>query len=326
MNASSAKCPGTGSSAVIAALCVFLLDAFSARPGSCATAAAAAAARPVPHRIVSLVPSVTETLFALGLADRVVGVSTDSDVPVQAVALPKVGTFTAPVAEAIVVLRPDLVLTSPSPGNQSAVNALQRAGINVAVIGGDGGIDEARKGMLDVARAAGEEARGAGLVARLDAELETVRAAVAGRERPVVAVAVGRDPLVLAGPSSYLGELVVVAGGANVAAAVGGRWPRVGLEFLVQQRPEVLLDLSISMEPGDSPAPGDQAAVLERWADLGPVPAVSSRRVHRADRLWASALLRPGPRLADAARFLALTLHPRLALPPSALRPLEDAK
>jgi len=262
-------------------------------------------------RIVSLVPSVTETLFALGIGARVVGVSTDSDFPAAAAALPEVGTFGAPVAEAIAALTPDLVLTSPSPGNHSAVSALQRAGVRVVVVGGDGGIQDVTDGILDVARATGEETRGKELVARIDAELVSVRRGVAGLDRPAVAVAVGREPLILAGPSSYLGELITVAGGSNIAGAVGGRWPRVGLEFLVQQRPEVILDLSVAMERAAEPAAaGGQAEALERWANLGPIPAVASRRVYGADRKSAAVLLRPGPRLAEAARLLAARLHP----------------
>ncbi len=275
-----------------------------------------------PRRLVSLVPSITETLFALGIGDRVVGVSASCDFPERVGALAKVGTFTAPVAEAIVALTPDLVLTSPSPGNQSAVRALQRAGVRVAVVYGDGGIEEARQGMLAVAEAVGEAARGRDLVARVDAELGAVRRAVAGLQRPKVAVAVGREPLILAGPASYLGELIALAGGTNVADAVGGRWPQVGLEYLVEQRPEVIFDLSISMETAarSKELPRTEAAetaALQAWQRLASVPAVAERRVFDGSDVsttteQGSLLLRPGPRLGQAARLLAGKLHPEV--------------
>ncbi len=278
----------------------------------------------VPRRLVSLVPSITETLFALGIGDRVVGVSTSCDFPTSVQSLPKVGTFTAPVAEAIVALAPDLVLTSPSPGNQSVVAALQRAGVRVAVVHADGGMEEARQGMLAVAEAVGEGARGRDLVAGVDAELEMVRSAVAGLERPKVAVAVGREPLILAGPSSYLGELVILAGGDNVADAVGGRWPQVGMEYLVQQQPQVIFDLSVPMErpavSGDSSGPDVAGtSAFQAWAGLSTLPAVAERRVYDGsdgsnpggrDGEPDSLLLRPGPRLGRAARLLAARLHP----------------
>lgn len=288
--------------------------------GRSARTDAASSATAAPRRLVSLVPSITETLFALGIGDRVVGVSASCDFPASVKTLPKVGTFTAPVAEAIVALTPDLVLTSPSPGNHSAVRALQRAGVRVEVVYGDGGIAEARQGMAVVADAVGEGTRGRELIARIDAELAAVRAAVAGLQRPRVAVAVGREPLILAGPASYLGELLALAGGTNIADAVGGRWPQVGLEFLVQQRPEVIIDLSISMNsPVFAGDPSDEMSLdsiaVKAWERLSSVPAVVRGRVYGSSDPQASgaepdALLRPGPRLGETARLLAARLHP----------------
>jgi iron complex transport system substrate-binding protein len=270
-------------------------------------ASAVEAAATTSNRIVSLVPAVTETLFALGIGPRVVGVSTYCDYPPETKTLPKVGSFTEPVAETIVALKPDLVLTSPSPGNETSVRAIERTGIRVAVIQSEGGLREARSAILDVARAVGASEAGAALVARIDARLGAVKAAAAGLARPTAAVVVGREPLVLAGPGSYLGELLVLAGGANIADALGGRWPRVGMEFLVASRVEVLVDLSVGM--GEAPDDEDAAAA---WASMPSLPAVASGRVVRdSDAL----MLRPGPRLADAAEALFRALHPGAALP-----------
>jgi iron complex transport system substrate-binding protein len=263
-----------------------------------------------PARIVSLVPAVTETLFALGIGPRVVGVSTYCDYPPQTGTLPKVGSFTEPVAETIVALKPDLVLTSPSPGNETSVRAIERTGIRVAVIQSEGGLREARSAIVDVARAVGAAEAGEALVARIDARLAAVKAAASGLSRPTAAVVVGREPLVLAGPGSYLGELLVLAGGANVADALGGRWPRVGMEFLVASRAEVLVDLSVGM--GEAP---EEAEAAQAWASMPSLPAVASGRVVR-DR--DALMLRPGPRLADAAEALFRALHPGVALPSSA--------
>lgn len=259
-----------------------------------------------PARIVSLVPAITETLFAIGAGPRVVGVSTYCDFPGEAAPLPKVGTFTEPVAEVIVALRPDLVLTSPSPGNETSVRAIERTGVRVAVVQGEGGLKEARAAMLEVALQVGEGPAGEALVAGIDARLEAVRRAAGPLDRVKAAVVVGREPLVLAGPASYLGELLHLAGGLNIAEEIGGRWPRVGMEFLVQAGPDVLVDLSASM--GEAPA----ADPLSSWSALGSVPAVARGRVI-ADR--ASVMLRPGPRLAEAAEALFAALHPGVAIP-----------
>ena len=262
---------------------------------------------PAPIRLISLVPAITETLFALGLGERVVGVSTYCDFPPEARALPKVGTFSEPVAEAIVALHPDLVLTSPSPGNESAVRAIERAGVRVAVVQSEGGLAESRSAMLAVADVVGAKPEGERLLATIDARIEAVRSAASSLEKPRVAVVVGREPLVLAGPASYLGELVVLAGGVNVADPVGGRWPRVGLEYLVQSSPQVLVDLSISMGEQDS-----AGALFLAWSSIAKVPAIASGRVVGDER---SVMLRPGPRLGEAAVALATALHPGFVLP-----------
>ena len=253
-------------------------------------------------------PAITETVFALGLGDRLVGVSTYCDHPAAAASLPKVGTFTEPVAEAIVALKPDLVLTSPSPGNESAVRAIERTGVRVSIVRSEGGIAEARRAMHDVAAAVGEPEKGDHLVAGIDARLRSIENRARTLAHPKAAIVIGREPLVLAGPSSYLGELVVLAGGKNVADAIGGRWPRAGMEFLVASSPDVIVDLSFAMNAdGSLESSRENADPAASWSALSSVPAVANGRVV-AGR--ASAMLRPGPRLADAAEALFAALHP----------------
>ncbi|MFT4569597.1 MAG: iron complex transport system substrate-binding protein [Hyphomicrobiaceae bacterium] len=266
-----------------------------------------------PARIVSLVPALTETLFALGVGDRVVGVSDFCDEPAAARLLPRVGTFVAPVAEAVLALNPDLVLTSPTPGNQSAVGALKRAGVRIGVVGGDASIQEVRRSILRTAALVGAQAEGQELLAAMTADLDWVRAAAAPEPRPLVALVIGSDPLVLAGASSYLGELLELAGAENLGAKLEGRWPRVGMEFLVSESPAVLIDVSTPME-----SEGGAQAARTSWERFPSLRAVADQRIHV---LKASVLLRPGPRLGSAARRLFEVIHPEAAL---ALKPEGD--
>ena len=252
-----------------------------------------------PARIVSLTPGVTETLFALGVGDRVVGVSRYCDYPPEARERPKVGTFLAPVVEAAAALDPDLVLTSPSPGNYEPVAAMERAGLNVvAVPEGSGSVAEVLGSIRAVAETVGAEEAAARLTAAIEAELARVARKAEGRLRVAAAVVVGHDPLVLAGPESYLGELLARVGGANVADSLGGRWPRASLEFLFASRPLVIIDLSMGSEA---------AAVAERWRRLEDLPAVKAGRVYFDASL---VLLHPGPRLGSQAALLSRFLHP----------------
>jgi len=268
------------------------------------TAAAALADGAVPARIVSLTPSVTEILYALGAGDRLVGVSDESTEPPACRNVPRVGTFLAPVVERVLSLEPDLVITSPSPGNQNAVLAIERSGVRTAVVTeGSASLADLRSAIGRTAEAIGRSSEGDALLAVIDSALARVRARVAGLPTPRTAVVIGLEPLVLAGSESYLGDLVRLAGGTNVADAVPGRWPRVGWEFLVSAAPEVVIDLS---RVGAPDAEGGRGAGSSR-ASFEDLPAGRNGRVYRPT---GDLLLRPGPRVAQAAAEIAGALHP----------------
>jgi len=256
-----------------------------------------------PQRIVSMTPSVTETLFALGAGPRVVGVSTYCDYPPEVTSLPRVGTFLAPVIESVIALRPDTVITSPTPGNRSPVAALERAGIRVAVVTeGSASIADARRAILETADIIGRSLEAAAIVTSIDGMIEAIRSSVAKLDRPPVALVVGHDPLVLAGPESYLGELVTVGGGENIANALGGKWPRTSLEYLLEAAPDVIIDAST-----DDNSRSEAEGLARRWSRYSEIPAVAAGRVHgHASHL----LVRPGPRMGEAARKVASWIHP----------------
>lgn len=257
-----------------------------------------------PERIVSLTPGVTETLFAIGANNRVVGVSDYCDYPSEVSSLPRVGSFLAPVVEAVIRLQPDLVIISPSPGNKNAVAALERAGIAVKVVGeGSGSLAEVRATILEIASAVGLKIEGEALVASIDTILARVRKQVAGLDAVSVAMVVGYEPLVLAGPDSYLGELIELAGGRNIADALTGKWPRTGWEFLLAAKPEVVIEASAS--DGGAADAGVQARRWSRYREI--LPAVAEGRVYSDG---ASLLLHPGPRLGEQATLISRYLHP----------------
>ncbi|MFM8413075.1 MAG: helical backbone metal receptor [Alphaproteobacteria bacterium] len=147
-------------------------------------AAAAPAASPSPlaaRRIVSLAPSVTEILFAVGAGDRVVAVSSSCDRPAEVARLPRVGTWVAPSVEEILALSPDLVVAVPSPGNRDAVLRLRELGLRVEVVG-EATLGDAWDAMLRIGEWTGRDAEARELVERLRHELDEVRASVAGTD------------------------------------------------------------------------------------------------------------------------------------------------
>src|SRR5262245_54613028 len=191
------------------ALCVAALCAKAAQAGVAGSPSA-------PARIVGLTASVTETLFAIGAGPHVVAVSDYCDFPAEAAALPRVGTFLAPVVERVLSIEPDLVLTSPTPGNRNAVEAIEHAGVRVGVVSeGSASIEDGYSSMLEAARLVGRADRGGELVAAIRSRMAELRNRVAHEPVVRVAMVVDFDPLVLAGPSSYLGDLIEAAGGEN---------------------------------------------------------------------------------------------------------------
>jgi len=249
---------------------------------------------PRPVRIVALAPSVAEILFALGAADRVVGVSDfAADLP-EAKGKMRVGGF-EPSREFVVGLRPDLVVVSRDGTASSAVGFLQDWGVPVLITGGfdlDGVLDD----IQAVGRAIGEEARAAKLVADLRGRAEAAGRRAASRKGPrLSAIAlIWPDPPVVAGPRTFVGDLLRRAGLDNPAPERGGSagaWPRVSHETIAGWNPSLVI----------RPDTKENAAAFRKSFGEDPrwkvVPAVRDGHVVPVPGNW---LERPGPRLVDA--------------------------
>ncbi|MGH9369946.1 MAG: helical backbone metal receptor, partial [Vicinamibacterales bacterium] len=194
----------------------------------------------VPARIVSTSPSITETLFALGLGDRVVGVSTYCRFPPEVLKLPKIGTFLQPDAELIAGLSPDLVIVHEvSNGIDRRLNAL---GIRFVVVE-RGTLASVFSSIRQIAAAAGVAGRGETLVAEIQRGLGAVRRDGSRGPRRRVLFIIGRRPGVLAdlvavGPGSYLNDVIDIAGGTNVLSIAGQpEYPRISLETVLRLDP-----------------------------------------------------------------------------------------
>jgi iron complex transport system substrate-binding protein len=252
------------------------------------------------ERIISLAPSITETLFALGLGDKVVGVSTYCDYPPAAAKIDRVGTFLQPNVERILTKKPDLVIAVPSPGNRGSVERLRDLGVAVLIVDPER-IAQILDSIRRIADAAGVPDAGAALVARIEADLAAVEAKLRDASRPRALMLVGRTPFVAAGPPTYQGELLERAHATNLVTG-DDAWPRLSLEFIVAQKPEVIIDASMGSE-----AAPDRSAALAFWQGFPTIPAVRDGRVGGQG---ASELLRPGPRVAETLATVARFIHP----------------
>ena len=256
-----------------------------------------------PRRIVSLVPAITEMLFAIGAAPQVAAVSSYDEFPPEVKALPKVGALLDPDTERILALRPDLVVVY---GSQSDLQTqLQRAGIRTFSYR-HGGIATTLDTIRELGTVTGHEREAGTLVSSLQARLDAVRDRLKGRPQPRVLLVFGRQPGALrgiyaSGGVGFLHEMLNIAGGRNVFADVRREAVQPSLETLLARAPDVILEVRAMRLPGNS------AVERDDWSGLSSIPAVRNRNVHL---MTGDYLVVPGPRLAMATEAFAHALHP----------------
>ncbi len=252
----------------------------------------------VPERIVSIGPSNTEFLFALGAGDRVVGVDDFSDEPSQARAKEKVGGVKVSL-EKVTALRPDLVITTKF--TDGTVERLAEITPALLVVDPQGVPDVARTAVL-LGSALGTD--GSALAARIDAKVAAVRAKTSSAPKPRVFHEVdASDPTrpFTVGPGSFIADLIDIAGGANVAAGTTSSYPQLSLEEIVRSDPQVIV-----LGDSDYGVSAGQVAARPGWSEISAV------KDHRVIGVAGSLVSRPGPRLGDAAEAYARLLHPEI--------------
>jgi len=255
-----------------------------------------------PARIVSLAPSLTETIFALGAGERLVGVTDYCDYPPEVSCIARVGGFVNPNLEAIIALRPDLVVAVPNGGAKPLVERLGQLGIPVLIVQvytlAD--IDVA---IRDVGRAIRAPDRAEALIARMHRSMERVEERLRGRPRRRVILVWEQQPLIVGGAGTYIDELIEKAGGENIAAASQGRFPHYGIEEVVAEGPEVILD-AFMLSDASAASSEARRRFWDRWPTI---PAVRTGEIHFIETFT---VVRPGPRIPEALEILARAIHP----------------
>jgi iron complex transport system substrate-binding protein len=246
-----------------------------------------------PKRIVSVAPSNTEILFALGLGRQMVGATDYCSHPPQARSLQKVGGIQLNY-ERILSLKPDMVLAVTNL-QKTSIARMEALGLPVFTIDPHT-VEETIAAIELVGRAAGSRAAAARVAGRMRTKLASVRKAVAGRsERPGVLTIIQLQPLIVAGPNTFMDDCIRLAGGRNVASDARGPYPIFSVEQAVLRKPEVIFT-----------SPRNRQALLNSpvWRA---VPAVSQGRIYHPEQ---DLVELPGPRLADGVEALARFLHP----------------
>jgi iron complex transport system substrate-binding protein len=254
-----------------------------------------------PTRIVSLAPSITEILFSLDLGERVVGVTTYSNYPVEATLKPKVGSYINLNVEAIISLSPGLVIGTKDGNRKNVTDLLEQAGIKVFIVN-PRDVASAIESIEWVGMVAGVPERGRDLRKTLEGRLSRIQDLVSHRREPSVFMQINLKPIMTVNGDTFLHDLIRLSGGHNIFEKEPFHYPRINVEEIIARRPEVIM--ISSMELG-----GRFEAAREEWLKLTVIPAARDKRVHLIDSDISN---RPGPRIVDALEIMARFVHPEV--------------
>lgn len=250
-----------------------------------------------PQRIISLAPSITETLFALGLGDRVVGVTDWCDYPPEALDKEKVGGYTTPDIEKIVALNPDLILVAHGTPME-VINTMVGLGLTVFGIKTTD-LDDLLNDIRRIGEITDKELEAQALTSAMESKIEAITDATSELEnRPRVFCIIWNDPLQTAGSGTFIHELIEKGGGVNICGNITG-YPIISIEEVIARNPEVIITSSW---------PGVYEWAMNETA-LNATDARQNNRVFVCDDNLAQ---RPGPRLVKGLEWFAHFIQPEI--------------
>jgi iron complex transport system substrate-binding protein len=253
------------------------------------------------QRIVSLSPNLTEIVFSLGLGDRVVGVSSDSDWPAEANSKPKVGTFWQPNTEAVIAAKPDLVICETFLQQNETAQVLKRAGLNVLSLRVES-IDELFAAIWSIGKAAGCPEKAGQLADSLKQQLDRIRQVSSSLKKVSVLWVMQTEPVRVAGVNTFVNEIIELAGGQNAIAPTGDQYPSLSTEEIIGCDAEVIIQSAMGTED----IAKQQETAEKFWGRFANLPAVKDKRIYVINP---DTVLRLGPRIGDGAQAVAQCLR-----------------
>lgn len=262
-----------------------------------------------PQRIISLSPSITETLFALGLGDKVVAVTDYCDFPKEANQRPSIGGFLNPNLEAIIAQQADLVIL---PANsQRTIKQLQQLNIPTLAVRG-ATLDDIKKTIYAIGQRTAHQEHAKTLLDSLESTLEFTANKTRQSARPKVMISLGNsnsseqiNTVYIAGQNDFYNDLINLAGGVNVYTDSHLNVPSLSVEGIIQLNPDIIID--IYPEADDHNA--DLQQVRQRWQSLKHIDAVKNNRIYIIEESYATI---PGPRIILLLEQFARIIHPEL--------------
>ena len=267
---------------------------------------ASAAAQAPAQRVVSLVPALTEMVFAMGAGNRVIAVSSYDEDPPEVKQLPRVGALLDPDVERIIAMRADLVLLYGS--QTDLMTQLQRASIAYYEYR-HGGLEAVTQTMRDLGQRLGRAQQANAVAADIERRLSVLRQRTTGLAKPRVLLVFSRERgslrnIYASGGRGFLHDMLEAAGGVNVFADIQTESVQATSELILTRRPDIILELRST----GIPAAGAHAEEMKAWRTLASLPAVRNNRLHLLPGRW---FVVPGPKVADGAEAMFAALHPK---------------
>lgn len=266
---------------------------------------------PIPKRIVSLSPGITEILFALGVGDRVVGVTDFCNYPEAATRLPKIGGILNPSYEKLISLRPDLIIHQPDSRKiETFIRQLNVSGLAVPMLT----LDQIFAAIRKIGQATQSTGAADNLIRKMNRKLEDYRKRLAAVNKKSVLLLLG----VSAGPSrdlygvggkTFLGELLALAGGENILTDSMALYPKLSREFIIRRSPEVIIEVG----PKAILSSMEMEKRKREWRRFPTIRAVKNHNIHF---IGSDYVLIPGPRLIRIIDRFVRAIHPELATSP----------
>lgn len=246
-------------------------------------------------RIVSLAPSITESLYILGLEENIVGVSSQCDLKDK----PVVGTLLEPNIEKISSLSPDLVIATEEGNSLRAIEKLRSLKIKTLVVGPDKNFSDIVRDFIKIAQATRQEERAKVIVAAIKEELDSIRDKLKDVKKPKVFFQIGSFPLVTIGKKSFLHEMLVFCAAENIFSDVESAYLRVNKEEVIKRNPDIIIIVPMSLASNTE---------IEEWSRFSMLNAVKHKKVYA---LKNNSFLRPTPAdFLEGVRLLGHLIHP----------------
>jgi len=252
-----------------------------------------------PRRLISLAPNLTEILYALGLGERVVGVTNHCNYPPEVTLKPKVGSYINLNVERIISLAPDLVIGTVDGNERNVLDLLQQARVKVFFVN-PRNVRQAIETIFIVGSVCGLPERARQISDRLTLRVNQIVESTRAAKRPLVFLQINIQPIMTVNRSTVHHDLIYLAGGENMTADEPVTYPRISLEEVIRRRPGVILVSSMERE-------GRFEKARQDWLQWTSIPAVQEGRVHLID---SDLIDRASPRVVDGLEVMAKLLHP----------------